>query len=180
MDITKVRRWWRPVAAVSLVICLALVAVGIGLAPSARTPTKAAAVSEWPWSISLHVSRTTVPRGTPIPATITVVNLTHQALVVTGCGGIEHFQMTVGNSQHPNLLAVLTDACFAKSVVTAGPHVIHTLIATTYQSCGFTGDPRCTLAPFPALPTGTYRTEIVMPDGLDIPPPAPVTIHLTP
>lgn len=180
MDVTRVRRWWRPVAAISLVASAVALVVGVGLAPSARTPTKPTAAPEWPWSISLHVSRTTVTRGTPIPATITLVNLTRQAIVVTGCDS-EQFPMTVGNSRHPNLLAVPTDYCETHVIITPGAHVFRTVIATTFQSCGFAGDPQCRLSrSLPALPAGTYRTEIVMPDGLDLRPPAPVTIRLTP
>lgn len=122
-----------------------------------------------PLVVTIAVSRTVVSSGTVIPATVTLINRTDHSLQVGGCPQ-DLFKMTVGNTSVPNNL--ILQAVFCEWSLAPGTHVFHTDVTTTYQRSAAQGR-------FPALPAGTYRTEIGLLDNSDFLAPAPITIHLT-
>ena len=113
------------------------------------------------WIVTLRVEGTYTKAGTTIPATVTIDNRTGHSVNITGCPEVI-YKIVLGNFKIPNSPVNTSALCVSK--MSPGVHVFRTKVQTTYQACGGGGYPPCGNPPnFPRLPTGTYRTQVVLP-----------------
>ena len=140
--------------------------------------------------VSLELSRTTVPAGTPIKATLMIDNRTGRT-VKAGCG--VRYDVGISSPQIP-FRPVIATYCAADQSIPAGRTTRPVTIITTYQGCSESGRPDngmpgCLPGPMggtsrftnpPPLPKGTYSTAIVIvgPPASLVHLPAPVTVTL--
>ena len=163
-------------AGVSMVVVFVTVGALSNAGASASASRSSTASTKY-WTVTLRVSRTSTVAGTTIPATVTVDNRSGHRVEVTGCTGTD-YEILVGNAKVPHSPIIPTVLC--TSWMGAGVHVFHTKVQTMYESCGGQGVPRCGTPPaMSPLPTGTYRTELVLPTSkYPLPTPHPLTIQL--
>ena len=174
---TSARRRGNLLPALSAVSVFTLV-LGLLVAPSSASSGRSTSASTKEWSVTVWVARTSTKAGTMIPATVTVDNRATHRVQVSGCAGA-NYEILVGNAKIPNSPIIATVLCL--SMMGPGIHVFHTKVQTRYQVCGGVGSPPCGNPPSMApLPSGTYRTELVLPGARHpLPLPRPLTITLT-
>jgi|GEM_PF-2669768 len=129
------------------------------------------------WKVTLSVARTSTKVGTTIPALVTVDNRTDHRVRISGCPGTT-YAILLGNAKVPNTPNSSLVLCV--SWMTPGVHVFHTMVQTKYQMCGSAAGPKCGNPPkIPALPAGSYHTQLVLPSGaIHLPMPKPISITL--
>ena len=176
MKVLRERRHAR--TAVGAVSVVALVLGLLTSRASAASTGQSDAATSKDWTVTVWVARTSTRAGTTIPATVTVDNRTSRRISFSGCPGTI-YELILGNAKVPNSPVIATVLCLGK--MTPGIHVFHTKVQSTYQVCVVRGTPPCGNPPKPSpLPTGTYHTQIVLPDAKpSLPTPRPLTITLT-
>jgi len=120
---------------------------------------------------------TTVVAGTPLRATVIIVNRTRHTIAIYGC---PNAQVLVGIAN--SLVAfdppIALNLCIHVGHLTPGVHRQRFMILTTYYGCGG-GFPPCVNGAPPVLPTGTYETKMLLfgfPRGTAVINPVAVTV----
>jgi hypothetical protein len=145
-------------AAVGAVSAVVLTLVSLVSGPASASSGRWVSASTKDWSVTLWVARTPTKAGTTIPATVTVDNRTGHRVEITG-RTFTNCEVLVGNAKVPNLPIIPTILC--ASSMSAGVHVFHTKVQTTYQRCGGEGTAHCGNPPkMSALPVGPTTPSI--------------------
>jgi hypothetical protein len=159
-----------------------LLATVLSSGAAAATTGQVSSATSKDWTVRVWVAATTVKAGTDIPATITIVNHSGHAILGGSCPDAAYL-MNVGNAKIPNNIVVPTPSCKATHF-SRGTYVFHLKVWTIYEVCSGSSQsqhlPRCPKNGHGApLPSGTYRTNVVLPKFKGLPTPKPITIRLT-
>jgi len=157
----KPKRFALAIAFVVLSIC--------GGAPAANAAHRS------PVSIRIVLDTTHAKAGTPIHGTAILTNTNRTRLLVETCAYNGWLLVGLTNKSVTFNPAVTSAACAPSVTLKPGANRFRITVATTYQECEVHGTPRCTKTGAPALPKGTYYTDVV---ALGLPKGTPTLNHL--
>jgi hypothetical protein len=153
-------------------LALAITFVALSICGGASA---ASAAHRSPISIRIVLGTTLAKAGTPIHGTAILTNTNRTRLVVEACAYNGWLFVGLTNQSVTFDPAVTTVGCAPSVTLKPGANRFRITVATTYQECEVHGTPRCTKNGAPALPKGTYHTDVVT---LGLPKGTPTLTHL--